>query len=220
MYREGSLWLPSSSSIVTIAAAVAAILFFWFLFKKREIHPPTAIPNNNSTKAASTSASSSASAADLARNYEVFLSFRGTDTRERFTDFLYTYLVGASIRTFRDDNELRIGEEINPELLQAIKESKISIPIFSRNYASSKWCLRELAQMVECQANEGQKEQKIFPIFYDVDASDVRNQRGSYEEAFRLHEKEFDEKTVQRWRDALRTVGQLKGYELEKETNG
>ncbi|KAM7462361.1 hypothetical protein LguiA_030482 [Lonicera macranthoides] len=223
MYREGFLGLPSfSSSIVAIATAVAAIFFFWFLFKKREVHPPkipTAIPNNNTstTAAPSTSESSSASTADLARNYEVFLNFRGTDTRESFTDFLYTYLVGAGIHTFRDDNELRIGEEISPELLKAIKESKISIPIFSKNYASSKWCLLELAQMVECHANEGQK---IFPIFYDVDASDVRNQKGSYEEAFRLHEKKFDENTVQRWRDALRTVGQLKGYELDKETNG
>ncbi|KAM7466375.1 hypothetical protein LguiB_013937 [Lonicera macranthoides] len=173
---------------------------------KRAIHPP-----NMPTAAASTSA------ADLARNYEVFLSFRGPDTRESFTDFLYTYLVGAGIHTFRDNNELRIGEEVSPELPKAIKESKISIPIFSKDYASSEWCLLELAQMVECHANEGQK---IFPIFYDVDPSDVRNQKGSYKEAFRLHEKKFDKKTVQRWRDALRTVGQMKGYELDKETNG
>lgn len=134
-----------------------------------------------------------------------------------FTDFLYTYLVDASIRTFRDDDKLRVGEEIGPKLLKAIKESNISIPIFSRNYASSKWCLRELAQMVECHTNEGQI---IYPIFYDVNPSEVRHQSGSYKDAFCLHEKNFDETTVGQWKEAMRIVGQLKGLELKKETNG
>lgn len=133
------------------------------------------------------------------------------------TDFLYTYLVGASVRTFRDDNKLRVGEEISPELLKAITGSKISIPIFSKNYAFSKWCLFELTRMVECHANGGYM---IYPIFYDVDPSDVRNQRGSYEKAFCQHKKSFDENIVQRWKEALRIVGQLKGLELKKETGG
>lgn len=133
------------------------------------------------------------------------------------TDFLYTYLVGASVRTFRDDNKLRVGEEISPELLKAITGSKISIPIFSKNYAFSKWCLFELTRMVECHARGGYM---IYPIFYDVDPSDVRNQRGSYEKAFCQHKKSFDENIVQRWKEALRIVGQLKGLELKKETGG
>ncbi|KAM7528411.1 hypothetical protein LguiB_031821 [Lonicera macranthoides] len=149
--------------------------------------------------------------------YEVFLSFNGTDTRKGFTDFLYTYLVDADIRTFRDDNVLRVGEEIGPELLKAIKESKISIPIFSKNYASSKWCLRELAQIVECHTNEGQM---IYPIFYDVNPYEVRHQSGSYKDAFSQHKNNFDEMTIQGWKEAMRKVGQLKGLELIKETNG
>ncbi|KAM7522816.1 hypothetical protein LguiA_012718 [Lonicera macranthoides] len=149
--------------------------------------------------------------------YEVFLSFNGTDTRKGFTDFLYTYLVNADIRTFRDDDELRVGEEIGPELLKAIKESKISIPIFSKNYASSKWGLRELAQIVECHTNE---EQMIYPIFYDVNPNEVRDQSGSYEDAFSQHKNNFNEMTVHGWKEAMRKVGRLKGYELIKETNG
>ena len=150
------------------------------------------------------------------REYEVFLSFRGTDTRKGFTDFLYTYLVDADIHTFRDDDELHVGEEIGPELLKAIKESKISIPIFSKNYASSKWCLRELAQIVECHTNEGQM---IYPIFYDVDPSCVQHQKGSYKKAFRNHRKSVDEQTTKQWMEALEIVGELKGLELKKETN-
>ncbi|KAM7466390.1 hypothetical protein LguiB_013952 [Lonicera macranthoides] len=134
--------------------------------------------------------------------YEVFLSFCGKDTRKGFTDFLYTYLKGASIRTFKDNEGLHVGEEIGPVLLKALKESKISIPIFSKNYAYSKWCLCELVQMVQCHENKGQV---IYPIFYDVDPYDVRHQSGSYEEAFHQHRKKrFKEKTIQEWKQALK----------------
>ncbi|XP_048132826.1 disease resistance protein RPV1-like [Rhodamnia argentea] len=114
-------------------------------------------------------------------DYEVFLSFRGQDTRAGFSDFLYVSLNEAGIRACRDDEELRIGEEIGPELLQAIKQSRISIPIFSKRYASSKWCLMELVQMVECKKNMGQK---IMPIFYDVEPSEVRSQTGGLQGDF------------------------------------
>ncbi|XP_059642558.1 disease resistance protein L6-like isoform X2 [Cornus florida] len=149
--------------------------------------------------------------------YEVFLSFRGPDTRLTFTDFLYTNLDSVGVRTFRDDEELRKGEEIWPELLKAIGESQISIPIFSKNYASSKWCLRELAQMVDCKRITGQS---ILPIFYDVEPSEVRHQSGSYGEAFRVHETCFDEITLVKWREALKEVGALKGWQVNKEADG
>ncbi|PKI46193.1 hypothetical protein CRG98_033451 [Punica granatum] len=81
--------------------------------------------------------------------YEVFLSFRGPDTRQGFTDVLYHALIGAGIHVFRDDEEIRRGEDIGEEILTAIEESRIFVPIFSKTYASSKWCLVELAKMVE-----------------------------------------------------------------------
>ncbi|XP_010065024.2 toll/interleukin-1 receptor-like protein [Eucalyptus grandis] len=82
--------------------------------------------------------------------FEMFLSFRGPDTRLSFTDYLYHSLVRAGIRAFKDDKEIRKGEKIGGELLCAIESSKIYMPIFSRNYASSTWCLHELTLMVEC----------------------------------------------------------------------
>jgi|UniRef100_A0A2K1ZU98 hypothetical protein len=82
--------------------------------------------------------------------YDVFLSFRGEDTRKTFTDHLYTALVQAGIHTFRDDDELPRGKEISDHLLEAIQESKISIVVFSKGYASSRWCLDELVEIVKC----------------------------------------------------------------------
>lgn len=148
-------------------------------------------------------------------HYDVFLSFRGPDTRSGITDFLYTSLLAAGIHTYRDDDELKIGEEIGPELLKGINHSKISIPILSKGYAFSKWCLSELVQMVECSKSRGRK---IMPIFYDVTPSEVRNQTGSYGDAFVSHEKQFDNKAISKWKAALKEVGSLKGWDINSMT--
>ncbi|KAK3417835.1 hypothetical protein EUGRSUZ_H03821, partial [Eucalyptus grandis] len=115
-----------------------------------------------------------------------FLSFRGPDTRAGFTDHLYTRLNDAGVHTFKDDEELCIGEGFTSELLQAIKRWKILIPIFPKGYASSIWCLKGLVQMVKCRKNE---RQKIMPIFYSVAPSEVQHQIGGYAKTFRSHEK-------------------------------
>lgn len=44
----------------------------------------------------------------------MFLSFRGADTRNGFTDYLYNDLIDAGVCTFRDDDDLQVGEEIGP----------------------------------------------------------------------------------------------------------
>ncbi|KAL7208400.1 hypothetical protein ACSBR1_030203 [Camellia fascicularis] len=124
--------------------------------------------------------SSSSSSTQPRWSYDVFLSFRGEDTRKNFTDHLYEALVQAGIHTFRDDDELPRGREISLELLKSIEGSKISIVVFSRNYASSRWCLDELVKIIECKKTLGQL---LVPIFYDVDPSDVRHQTG-YEAKF------------------------------------
>ncbi|XP_042941031.1 TMV resistance protein N-like [Carya illinoinensis] len=120
-------------------------------------------------------------------NYDVFLSFRGEDTRKTFTSHLYQALFEKGIITFRDDMYLQKGDEISPALLEAIKQSKISIIVFSKNYATSTWCLDELVKILECQKSFGQM---VRPIFYDVDHSNVRKQFG---EVMDMHEKKFKE---------------------------
>ncbi|KAM5575294.1 disease resistance protein RUN1-like [Rosa sericea] len=117
--------------------------------------------------------------------YDVFLSFRGNDTRRTFTDHLYAALVRAGVRTFRDAEGLRRGENISEELVRIIQECRISLIVFSENYADSSWCLEELVQILECRKTRGQL---VFPIFYHVDPSDVRNQAGSFGKAFEKHE--------------------------------
>ncbi|KAL3745179.1 hypothetical protein ACJRO7_014310 [Eucalyptus globulus] len=149
--------------------------------------------------------------------YEVFLSFRGKDTRKGFTDYLYNSLVNAGIHVFKDDNELRVGEEIGPELLCSITQSTISIPIISENYVTSKWCLRELVQMLKCKRSKGQK---VLPIFYKVEPHQVRHLTGRLRKAIDAHKKNTEEMVVKEWEDALKEVSSLKGWESEKIDNG
>ncbi|KAJ6858006.1 TMV resistance protein N isoform X1 [Populus alba x Populus x berolinensis] len=150
--------------------------------------------------------------------YDVFLSFRGEDTRKTFTDHLYAALVQAGIHTFRDDDELPRGEEISHHLLRAIQESKISIVVFSKGYASSRWCLNELVEILKCKRKK--TGQIVLPIFYDIDPSDVRKQTGSFVEAFDKHEERFEEKLVKEWRKALEDAGNLSGWSLNDMANG
>ncbi|XP_040364319.1 TMV resistance protein N-like [Rosa chinensis] len=142
--------------------------------------------------------------------YDVFLSFRGEDTRKGFTDHLYTALDHQGITTFRDDPELHKGEAISPALFAAIEESRFALIVLSQNYASSTWCLDELVRILECMKSR----ETVLPIFYDVDPSVVRKQTGSFKEAFIDHEERFkdDKEKVQRWRSALNEVAGFSGW--------
>jgi hypothetical protein len=124
-------------------------------------------------------ASSSSSSTPRWR-YDVFLSFYGEDTRNSFIDHLYATLKKKGIFVFRDNEKLERGKYVSDELLKAIQESMYAIIIISQNYAFSRWCLIELAQIVECMKDTGLT---ILPIFYHVDPSHVRKQTGSFTEA-------------------------------------
>ncbi|KAH9782146.1 ADP-ribosyl cyclase/cyclic ADP-ribose hydrolase [Citrus sinensis] len=145
--------------------------------------------------------------------YDAFLSFRGEDTRKMFIGHLYTALNNKGIYVFMDDKQLEKGGSISPNLLKAIEESRISIIVLSKNYASSTWCLDELLKIVECKNREDQ----IFPIFYEVEPTVVRKQTASFEEAFAKHDEFFRDniEKVQKWRHALKVVANISGWELK-----
>ncbi|XP_034677016.1 disease resistance protein RUN1-like isoform X2 [Vitis riparia] len=164
----------------------------------------------------STERPSSSSTFKFQWSYDVFLSFSGEDTRRTFTDHLYSALIRNNIGTFRDDEELPRGGEIKPELFRAIEESRIAIIIFSKNYASSKWCLEELVKIMKCEEGKGQEKRSVIPIFYHVEPTEVRNQTGIYGDAFTHHVGNADEEKIREWRSALAKAGYLAGYEANK----
>ncbi|KAL3750032.1 hypothetical protein ACJRO7_011072 [Eucalyptus globulus] len=174
-----------------------------------------------STEGASTSSFISPEATDVGSGqYDVFLSFRGSDTRKTFTDHLYHSLIKAGtipLCVFRDENSIPIGEEFGSEILDAIARSKISIPIISENYASSKWCLRELIHIMDCKKSASLI---VLPIFYKVSPSDVQHLKGNFGNAFHSSREHFDEKDIQEGQRALNEVSHLIGWESQKIANG
>ncbi|PON46056.1 TIR domain containing protein, partial [Trema orientale] len=149
------------------------------------------------------------------KKYEVFISFRGEDTRKNFTTHLHTALLQEKIETYIDDRLVR-GDEIWPSLEVAVEESQISVVIFSPNYASSSWCLDELVHVLDCKEKNNQI---VIPVFYNVKTSDVRKQQGSYADAFVKLEERFNDKMIHKWRTALETTSNLSGYDASNTRN-
>ncbi|KAF8019685.1 hypothetical protein BT93_G0392 [Corymbia citriodora subsp. variegata] len=148
--------------------------------------------------------------ASLKKNYDAFLSFRGTDVRKNFLSHLYTTLDQNGIHTFVDSEELRKGEQILPTLVKVIEESHTMIIIFSKDYASSRWCLEELVKIMECKA---QKRLIMLPVFYKVEPREVRR---AYKRNMAKHETEFgkDSKTMEGWKKALFEAGSLSRWHI------
>ncbi|KAL8226295.1 hypothetical protein R6Q59_000157 [Mikania micrantha] len=166
--------------------------------------------------------------------YDVFLSFSGEDTRRSFVDHLFEALQHHAIRTFKDDERLQKGKEIKDELLKSIEDSRFSLIVFSKKYASSSWCLDELVKIMECHKTT---DQTAFPVFYDVEPTEVRKQSGSVGEAFAKHTKKtivtknltrtvgkalarHTSKKLGKWRKALKDAANLSGWELKNTAHG
>ncbi|KAL7591001.1 hypothetical protein Lser_V15G33205 [Lactuca serriola] len=160
--------------------------------------------------ASSSSSASLLNHSDHSIHYDVFLSFRGQDTRNSFTDHLYAALVRAGLRTFRDNDDLKRGHELKPEIERAIIESRASIVILSEKYATSSWCLDELLLMLEQRRSFNHF---VLPVFYHVDPSDIRDQRQSFaiEVEEGVERSKWTEYNVNRWKVALSEVADLTG---------
>lgn len=136
--------------------------------------------------------------------HDVFISFRGLDTRDGFTSHLYAALCQKNISTYIDDR-LEKGGEISSKLLKAIEQSTISIVIFSKNYATSSWCLDELVHIMKWK-------ELVIPVFYKVDPSEVRRQQGSYGIGLSKLERYCGKTKVEAWRAALTQATNLSGF--------
>ncbi|XP_022141857.1 toll/interleukin-1 receptor-like protein isoform X2 [Momordica charantia] len=150
--------------------------------------------------------------------YDVFISFRGEDTRNNFVGFLYEDLRQLGIMTFMDDKKLLIGDDLSEKLVKAIEESRSSIVVLSKDYASSKWCLKELAKIMDCMS---ETTHRVLPVFYHVDPSHVRHQSGNFRKSFDEHEEKAQKftgqqkeeywKEVRNWKDSMTKIGNLAG---------
>ncbi|CAK8560220.1 unnamed protein product [Lathyrus sativus] len=153
------------------------------------------------------------------RIHDVFLNFRGKDTRRKIVSHLYAALKNAGINTYID-NQLFKGTELGYQLLRGIENSRIAIIVFSKNYTQSSWCLNELQKVMECHRTSGQL---VLPVFYNVDPSVVRHQKGDFGKVlratakkvyFRSEGKEKMENMLSNWSTALTQAAYLSGWNV------
>lgn len=137
---------------------------------------------------------------------DVFLSCRGGDPRTAVTDFLYKSLEAVGLRMVRDNAAHPVCEQMNPEVLRAIRTCRIAIPIISDHYAQSKSCLHR------------KHGKSVFPILYKSDADDLGRQRRKFEEA--LCAQQCRQEEAAEWVEALRSLTRIRGLMSQAISNG
>ncbi|XP_071698052.1 TMV resistance protein N-like [Rutidosis leptorrhynchoides] len=151
------------------------------------------------------------------RKYDVFLSFRGEDTRKNYVDHLYKALSDQLIHTYKDDQTHPRGDSIGPSLLMAIEESQIAVVVFSENYADSSWCLDELVHIMKCRDERGLI---VIPIFYKVDPSDVRKLKGQFGTGFAKPKRDKSIIKEELWKKVIVDASNISGWEPSHIANG
>ncbi|KAG7550280.1 Toll/interleukin-1 receptor homology (TIR) domain superfamily [Arabidopsis thaliana x Arabidopsis arenosa] len=201
--------MDSSFFLSTVAAAIG----LFTLLRKVRVHQDNEENNSSSLTGPSLAPPISIlpvtpSSSSRVWTYHVFPSFRGEDVRRDFLSHIQMEFQRMGISAFVD-NEIKRGESIGPELIRAIRESKIAVILLSRNYASSKWCLDELVEIMKCREELGQT---VVAIFYRVDPSDVKKLTGDFGKVFRKTCARKTKEDIGRWRRALAKVATIAGY--------
>ncbi|AED93064.1 disease resistance protein-like [Arabidopsis thaliana] len=140
--------------------------------------------------------------------YDVFPSFSGEDVRVTFLSHFLKELDRKLISVFKD-NDIQRSQSLDPELKLAIRDSRIAIVVFSKNYAASSWCLDELLEIVKCKEEFGQI---VIPVFYGLDPCHVRKQSGEFGIVFENTCQTKTDDEIQKWRRALTDVANILGF--------
>lgn len=155
--------------------------------------------------------SSPSSSPTSSRQRHVYISVQCEDPAKFTTEMIDKSLVARGVPTFKDIKQPRRnqrGTELGDELREAIRMSTISIILFSKEYMYSSWCLEELVMILESRKKWGTI---VVPIFYGVDPSDIRKQRGYAAKIVGIQR--VGGFWRRRWTDALTQAGNLCGWD-------
>ncbi|XP_013656605.2 probable disease resistance protein RPP1 [Brassica napus] len=188
----------TNPNLVAAAIGFLALLYTLFFYRKSRSH------QEKKTMATS----SLTLLAPRNWKYHVFPSFHGADVRTNFLSHVLKELRNKGIDSFID-NDIERSKLIGPELVEAIRGSRIAIVLLSRNYASSTWCLNELVEIMKGREEFGQT---VVPLFYEVDPTDVKKQTGDFGKVLGKTCRGKEKEDIQRWKRALTEVAQIAGF--------
>ncbi|XP_054819307.1 uncharacterized protein LOC129318508 [Prosopis cineraria] len=100
---------------------------------------------------------------------DAFLSFQAKDS-SILADKLYNALHESKINVFKDVESLELGKHNCRTQLKALRESRVSIIVFSSSYGVSPWCLDTLVLIINDMKTKGKL---VLPVFYKVNPSGV-----------------------------------------------
>lgn len=150
---------------------------------------------------------------DLSLNlagFDVFINHRGCDVKRGFVSHLYKSLSERGLHTFLDAEVFQGAERVWDTIEGAISSAPVCIVVFSKNYASSKWCLDELHLILSIPGKI------VLPVFYEVEPKDVR--RSDQAQGFLDRQKlakRNSEGRVAAWISDLEEASLLYGFEFK-----
>ncbi|KAH9289146.1 hypothetical protein KI387_033263 [Taxus chinensis] len=97
--------------------------------------------------------------------YDIFVSHSRSD-KSSVASILYDELVRSGLKVFLDEKKDEMNDILTDSIQEAISNASLHIPILSKQYAESYWCLNELSFMFKTGA-------PILPIYYDIQPSDL-----------------------------------------------
>ncbi|KAF8109700.1 hypothetical protein N665_0093s0053 [Sinapis alba] len=137
--------------------------------------------------------------------HQVFISFQGQDIRHGFIAYLQAGLKESGINFFIDVENLTGRGNID-HLFMEVGESRIALVVFTEKYLSSAWCLEELVEINKCMKMNSLK---AIPIFFNVNPRDVIREDQLVENWG------ITDARINRWKEALNSVGMLQGLVSE-----
>ncbi|CAN8253687.1 unnamed protein product [Cochlearia groenlandica] len=140
----------------------------------------------------------------------IFFNYRGEQLRNNFMSHLIDAFERKNMSFFLDKYELR-GKDIKNFFVR-IQESTIALAIFSTRYGESSWCMDEL---VEINKLAKIRKLRVIPIFYKVEAQDIREQRGEFGNNFWRLERSSSGDKIKKWKEALECISNKMGLSLK-----
>ncbi|KAH7404207.1 hypothetical protein KP509_15G015600, partial [Ceratopteris richardii] len=139
--------------------------------------------------------------------YDVFICYRGSDTKRNIVSILRGVLESKGIKCFVD-YAIESGAELLSGMIQGIWKSRLQIIVLSQGFGRSRLCLDALVEIMNIEAPV----RRVLPVFYEVEPCVVRHQKRASPYDLSAVEGSTREDR-KRWGKALHQLSHLKGYE-------
>ncbi|XP_022641644.1 TMV resistance protein N-like [Vigna radiata var. radiata] len=144
--------------------------------------------------------------------YDVLINFTGEDIHRLFVSHLNSVLSTVGLTTFLHHHNAVKSTHIQEPILS---HCRVAIVVFTQTYSQSAWCLHQLQQIINWHETYFQH---VLPIYYEIQPSDVRLQKGDFGKALEeTAQQTFSgqelEHGMSRWSHALTKAANFFGWD-------